>query len=204
LQAAARALISKRGRATELREMFETSRIPMVLLESRGRYVDANPPSRLFLRRTRAQLLADTTHDFIPRARRSHWDELWNVLLTKGTVRGSSTIRTPDGATVAIDYCAVANLLPGKHLFIWLPSEWHAVELGELFEPPVPAERRRLTNREREVLSVLASGASLREISEQLSLSPHTVKTHLRNAVRRLGARHRAHAIALALRDGEI
>ena len=40
--------------------------------------------------------------------------------------------------------------------------------------------------------------------AERLGISPETVRTHVRNAMNKLGARTRAQAIAIAMRDGEI
>ena len=62
----------------------------------------------------------------------------------------------------------------------------------------------RLTPREREILGFAAAGMTADEIAARLVLSPHTVETHIRNAVRRLGARGRLHAVVLALQAGEI
>ena len=61
-----------------------------------------------------------------------------------------------------------------------------------------------LSPREREVLELLAAGLTGEEIAERLVLSPMTVQTHVRNLMRRLGARTRVHALALALRSREI
>lgn len=63
---------------------------------------------------------------------------------------------------------------------------------------------RVLTNREREILALLATGRSGEQIAAELFLSPETVRTHVRNAMRKLKARTRVHAVALALRLGEI
>src|ERR671935_117042 len=57
---------------------------------------------------------------------------------------------------------------------------------------------RRPTTREREVLALLATGATDGEIADVLGLSPATVQTHVRNAKTKLGARTRAQAVALA------
>jgi DNA-binding NarL/FixJ family response regulator len=63
---------------------------------------------------------------------------------------------------------------------------------------------RRLTPREREVLGLLADGLTGEEAAQKLFLSPETIRTHVRNAMDKLGAKTRAHAITIALRDGQI
>lgn len=63
---------------------------------------------------------------------------------------------------------------------------------------------RVLSMREREVLQLVAHGVTVEEAGVQLSLSAETVRTHVRNAMRKLGAHTRAHAIVLALRNDEI
>ena len=62
----------------------------------------------------------------------------------------------------------------------------------------------RLSNRERDVLGGLACGESTEQIGLSLTMSPHTVRTHLRNIMRKLEARSRAHAVAIAIGDGAI
>ncbi len=61
-----------------------------------------------------------------------------------------------------------------------------------------------LSQREREMLMLLAEGLSGTEIAAQLVLSPATVRTHIRNAIVKLGAHTRGQAIAIALRSEEI
>jgi DNA-binding NarL/FixJ family response regulator len=61
-----------------------------------------------------------------------------------------------------------------------------------------------LTERERQVLALLAEGKTGEQAAESLFLSPETIRTHVRNAMRKLGAKTRVHAVALALRLGEI
>jgi DNA-binding CsgD family transcriptional regulator len=84
-----------------------------------------------------------------------------------------------------------------------MPSHWPQDELAAPSDHE-PAGSSHLSPRERQVLSLLAAGASIERIATLLSMSPSTVKTHLRNALRRLGARHRVHALALALQRGEL
>jgi DNA-binding NarL/FixJ family response regulator len=59
-----------------------------------------------------------------------------------------------------------------------------------------------LTPREAEVLAHVADGLSHEEIGRRLSISPETVRTHVRKACERLNARTRTHAVATALRLG--
>jgi DNA-binding CsgD family transcriptional regulator len=61
-----------------------------------------------------------------------------------------------------------------------------------------------LTPREREILGALAEGMSGAQIAEHLVLSPETVRTHVRNAMSKLGASTRSQAVALALQHGQI
>ncbi|HVE67967.1 MAG TPA: HD domain-containing phosphohydrolase [Solirubrobacteraceae bacterium] len=61
-----------------------------------------------------------------------------------------------------------------------------------------------LTPREREIVGLLSGGESGEEIAEHLFLSPHTVRTHIRNATNRMGARTRSHLVMLAAGSGEI
>jgi DNA-binding NarL/FixJ family response regulator len=61
-----------------------------------------------------------------------------------------------------------------------------------------------LTEREREVLRLLADGHSNEEIGKQLFVSPQTVRTHVRKAMLKLEAETRTHAVATALRQSII
>ncbi len=61
-----------------------------------------------------------------------------------------------------------------------------------------------LTAREREVCTLLAAGLSGEEIAERLFLSAETVRTHIRNAMQRLGVKTRPQLIAQAITTGQI
>ena len=61
-----------------------------------------------------------------------------------------------------------------------------------------------LSDREREVLTLIASGATNREIAERLYLSPHTVKEHASALYRKLGVKNRAEATRRAERLGSL
>ena len=61
---------------------------------------------------------------------------------------------------------------------------------------------RELTEREREVLEELVKGRTNREISEQLGITPNTVKKHVDHILQKLQVSTRAGAVAVAMRAG--
>jgi DNA-binding NarL/FixJ family response regulator len=69
---------------------------------------------------------------------------------------------------------------------------------------PEEGEIVALTQREKEVLSLVAAGASDKAIAEELSISIHTVKSHMRNILAKLHLSHRHEAALYALREGLI
>jgi DNA-binding NarL/FixJ family response regulator len=62
----------------------------------------------------------------------------------------------------------------------------------------------QLTQREREILRLLADGKHYEEIGKELFISPETVRTHVQKAMRRLDASTRTQAVATALRQALI
>lgn len=66
------------------------------------------------------------------------------------------------------------------------------------------AIRVELGRRERDVLSLLASGFTYAETSRELAISYSTVKTHASSVIAKLGARNTANAAAIAVSLGEI
>jgi DNA-binding NarL/FixJ family response regulator len=67
---------------------------------------------------------------------------------------------------------------------------------------PQPVEAERLSDREREVLGLLAEGATNKEIAARLYIAERTVKAHVTGIFNKLGVNSRAEAVAVALRSG--
>jgi len=61
-----------------------------------------------------------------------------------------------------------------------------------------------LSDREREVLELVAEGSSTKEMAEQLHLSPKTVESYRKNLLQKLDARNTAHLIRIAIKEGLI
>jgi two-component system response regulator DesR len=96
--------------------------------------------------------------------------------------------------------------------FGFVPKDWPAQDIANaarmvglgmtVFAPEADGERALLSDRERQVLEMIAAGATNREIAARLFLSPHTVKDHTSALYRKVGARNRAQAILRAQRLG--
>lgn len=70
---------------------------------------------------------------------------------------------------------------------------------AKLREARARSRIERLTRREREVLSCVASGFSSRVIGEKLEISPRTVEIHRANMLQKMGANHTSEAIRIAI-----
>jgi two-component system response regulator DesR len=96
----------------------------------------------------------------------------------------------------------------------FISKDWPAADIARavrmvglgmtVFRPHEAPSGPSLTEREREVLDLIGSGATNREIAEKLYLSPHTVKEHTSSLYRKLSVRNRAEAVQKAQRLGLI
>jgi len=77
-----------------------------------------------------------------------------------------------------------------------------AAQASRSKEPPPTEQSGELTPREREVLKMVASGATNRQIAVALTLTENTVKNHLRNILEKLHLENRVQAAAWALKTG--
>jgi DNA-binding CsgD family transcriptional regulator len=172
----------------------------MVVANDERRYTAVNSAACLLLRLAEEDVLRLRVDDLTPPENRSQVAELWRAFIRDGVQQGIFELMMPDGQLLQVEYSATANVEPGRHLSI-------------LMFPPVDKDHRSrqdasrlamLTDREREVLTMVALGRGTSWIAVELGVSAATVETHVRNFMDKLGARNRAHAIALGLQAGEI
>jgi len=102
------------------------------------------------------------------------------------------------GASAYVSRTASSELL--------LRATQAALAQERFVDPDVPprGSRGKLTKRQREILQLLANGESTTVAARELDLSEETIKTHTKNALARLEARNRTHAVAIALRESLI
>jgi two-component system response regulator DesR len=96
--------------------------------------------------------------------------------------------------------------------FGFVPKGWPARDIAHavrmvglgmtLFAPESERPKNGLSEREGQVLDMIAGGATNKEIAARLYLSPHTVKDHTSTLYKKIGARNRTEAIRRAQRLG--
>ncbi|MGX6603032.1 response regulator [Micromonosporaceae bacterium Da 78-11] len=105
----------------------------------------------------------------------------------------------PDGLRQAVRVVAAGEALLS-------PSVTRRV-VGQFAHRPVPAtgggdRLAVLTDREREVVRLVATGLSNEDIARELVISPLTAKTHITRAIAKLGVRDRVQLVIVAFEDG--
>ena len=191
-----------------LRAVFERSRHPMLIADDQRRWVTGNAAACALLGIAPEEVPWHKMDDFTPPSERMRLGEQWNAFLTSGAAEGCHHLYVPDRGPMPLEFSAIANVLPARHLSIFIPPDKTAAEeeegalAREAAWTPVVAKRSgrlELTEREREVMTLVASGLQTGDIAERLFLASETVKSHVHNAMGKLGANTRAHAVAIAL-----
>jgi PAS domain S-box-containing protein len=192
----------------DLRAVMDISLTALVLVDDERRYVSANEAAASLFGTPLADLLTRRVDDFVPPAWRPTFDQLWPVLLGSGRTEGQASIIRPDGRQVSVEYRAMLNFRPQRHLFALRDAaagDGHSdVAASRASRVTHVATGNVLTIRQRQILQLAAGGCSTGEIADVLFLSPGTVKTHFQNIYKKLGVGDRASAVASAMRHGLI
>jgi DNA-binding NarL/FixJ family response regulator len=120
-------------------------------------------------------------------------------LMMSAIEAGCSGFLTKSAATAEL-VSAVRTLAAGE---AYIPSEL----LGSVLSRFGAADRSLgadVTKREREVLVLLATGASTTSVADQLFVSVNTVRNHVQRILIKLGAHSKLEGVAIALREGVI
>lgn len=171
---------------------FQSAPDALALVRDDGCYTHCNAAAAELVGLSEDEVCDRRFGDFSRGPTRLRAKEWWSQL-RKGRLAARHVVTGADGREHLVETRGRANVRPGHHLIAL-----------RVFGPHGAERNCVLSSREREVLSLLAAGYSTEEAAAQLILSPLTVRTHVRNAMDKLGARSRTHAVALALRDGEI
>jgi DNA-binding CsgD family transcriptional regulator len=197
-----------------LRVAFVRSRHPMLIADDQRRWITGNAAAHDLLGLTPEAVPWHTMDEFTPPSARGKLEAHWDALLTSGAIEGWDRLFIPGRGPLPVEFSATAHVLPSRHLAVFMPPDEastpadaeRALARDVTWAPRVLNEtvRLHLTEREREVMTLVASGLQSGEIAERLFLSPATIKSHVQNAMGKLGAHTRAHAVAVALVAGQI
>jgi DNA-binding NarL/FixJ family response regulator len=78
------------------------------------------------------------------------------------------------------------------------------LEMFSRFTPPPTEQSYGLTKREKQILALLVDGLTMKQIAQELTVSYHTIDTHLRNIYEKLHVHSRSAAVAKVLQEGVI
>jgi PAS domain S-box-containing protein len=176
--------------------VFRRSSNAIALIDDRRRFVEVNDPALALLGRSRGETLGISIADSVKPSERPKSAQEWQAFLRSGECSDTRVLIRANGSEVEVDFAARLASIGDRQLaiYVMLPrSESRpSSTLGRDHE-------ESLTNREREVVTLIALGGDTSEIAERLHISPETVRTHVRNAMTKLGARTRAQLVAIAL-----
>ena len=180
---------------------FRDSRNAMVLADDDRRIVDVNGACLQLLGYGREAVVDRPMYEFVA-GDPVMTPEEWVAALARHRFAGAAEMLRSDGATVDVQWGATTELVTGRQLVLVVALSVSGRGRGIRSAEPREAGRGTLSKREREIVRLVALGGTAAEIADELQISHHTVRTHLRNSMRRTGARSRAHLVAKALGDG--
>ena len=175
----------------------------MALATEDRRFAEVNPALLKLLSYSRDEVAGRPIAAFLPPSVEPVAESVWQRFLEEGEAFGERELVRADGTRLRFEYAARTELITGRRLALIVLLHADAQPEAEERGDTTPSEDS-FSPREHEVVELIAVGRRDNEIAEQLSLAPATVHTHVRNAKRKIGARNRAHLVAVALGQGLI
>ena len=180
---------------------FKQSKNPMALVDDQRRYVDVNPAYVRLLGRSRDQVIGTQLWDFVVGGPLFSPAQ-WAAALAAHRFHGEAELIRADGSHIGVQWAGATEVATGQRLVLFVAvstSKWGGSFRRSVVIDHEPGE---LSSRELEIVRLIAHGESGPEIAAELHISHDTVRTHVRNAMRKVGARSRAHLVAKVLAEG--
>lgn len=173
----------------------------MVLLDGERRHVEVNGAYLQLAGYAREQLIGVPVYRFFangPMATEAEWREA----MRQKQFTGVTEIVCADGRRVRVEFAGHPEQVTGIQLVLCVILRVTRARQGGVRSEQPRRVSPRLSSRELEVVELIAMGLTGPEIAGDLQLAHNTVRTHVRNAMVKTGARSRAELVAKAL--GEI
>lgn len=169
------------------------------MFDERGSHLAVNAATCEFFGVSRDEFDQSQLGHLLTPAEHSTLEDEWRRLWAKRDLSGVRVFTRADGSHVRLEYAARTAVADGRRVaVVVIIRQKRARELSRV------GRAGELTRREREVVSLVALGLTSPEIAEKLRISQTTVRTHVRHSMTKLGARTRAHLVAIALADRHI
>lgn len=184
-------VVGETGTGRSAVEAADTQRPDVVLMDIRMPDLDGIEATRLITAASDVKVLILTTFDL---------DEYVYAAPRSGASGFLLKDAPPKDLLDAIRTIAAGDALLAPAITKRLIKQFAALPVT----PPLPDPQTLdvITDREREVLTLIARGLSNSEIAEHLHIGLGTTKTHLRHLLHKLGARDRVHLVIIAHRTG--
>ena len=199
--AAGRLVPQKAGWESLFWSAFKRSKNGMALTDDRRRHVEVNGAYLRLLGYRRPELIGHPLYELSiggPVASEREWQDA----LRRDQFTGVADLRRRDGGRVTVEFAGHPTLMNGRRLvlIVLMSANRRGRRLpSAVVDPSRPAP---LSRRELEIVRLIALGSSGPEIADELHLAHDTVRTHVRNAMTKVGARSRAQLVAMLLGEG--
>jgi PAS domain S-box-containing protein len=185
----------------------ESAAWPLTVTDADGNILAANEAAASLLGYSRAEFQTLHILDICSLERTSAAAEVLEQLARNGTVGGVGPARHREGANVLVRYVGSKLELEGRAFYVFSSFPIRVIDTSRTPQARGGSARGQaaeITEREREILLLVGEGYENDAIARRLHLSVNTVKTYMQRVLAKLGAHSRAHALALAIRNGLI
>ena len=184
-------------------QAFTRSRNAMVLLDDQRCHVEVNGAYLALIGYQRRELIGRPVYELLAHGPLATTQQ-WEAALAQRQFTGQAEIVGAGGQHVMVEFAGHPELVTGRRLVLFVVLR--TARAGRTLPEPAssPTEARALSSRELDVVRLLALGLTGPEVAEELQLAHNTVRTHVRNAMAKSGARSRAQLVARAVGEGTV
>ena len=182
-------------------EAFTRSKNAMALVDDQRRHVEINGAYLSLSGYRRSDVIGRPIYELVVGGPLYTPGE-WHAIIQRDHFTGTADLICADGGHLTVNFAGHPALVTGQRLVLFVAIK--AVRAGRQHHgvgPPQPG-RAAVSKRELEVIQLLALGYSGPEAAQELHLTHNTVRTHVRNAMAKVGARSRAQLVAMAIGEG--
>jgi len=182
-------------------EAFTRSKNAMLLADDERRHVDVNGAYLTLLGYQRRDLIGRPIYELVVGGPLYTTSE-WRALLHREHFTGTADLICADSRRVTVHFAGHPELVTGRQLVLFVAIKAGRIGRRDHDTTPPRSDCMALSTRELEVIHLLALGCSGPEVADELHLAHNTVRTHVRNAMAKVGARSRAQLVARTLGEG--